>query len=128
MVTKLLLTLIVLGTALVSDSAECAVLPRSLKEARPNIVWVAATRLRADFDCDGQTDQAYLGSSKGRVYVGVLLSTRKAPQILEFAVGAGVQAAICDEPGTLKIEKLDDPSASVGEIEGFRKSKTCKGL
>jgi hypothetical protein len=102
---------------------------RVLATARPEVRWSAATGLKGDFDCDGQPDQAFLGRAGGRVYVGVVRSGHRMPEILDFAVNPGVQEAICAEPAVLRIESLDyDPAKAVGEIPGFRRSKTCKGL
>jgi len=100
-----------------------------LATARPEVRWSWATALQADFDCDGQPDQAFLGRAGGRVYVGVVRSGHPNPAVLDFAVSPGVQAAICAEPAVLRIESLDyDPAEAVGAIPGFRQSKTCKGL
>jgi hypothetical protein len=102
---------------------------RMLSEARPEVRWDAATVLRADFDCDGQPDQAFLGRGGGRVYVAVVRPGKPKPEILDFDVSSIVQQAICGEPAVLRIESLDyDPAEAVGKIEGFRRSKRCKGL
>ena len=96
--------------------------------ARPEVRWSRATSLRADFDCDGLPDQAFLGRGGGRVYVGIVRSGRQRPEVLDFAVAHSVQNAICEEPAVLSIETLADPTEAVGKIEGFRPSKRCKGL
>jgi hypothetical protein len=101
-----------------------------LATTRPEVHWSRATAVQGDFDCDGQPDQAFLGRAGGRVYVGVVRSGHRKPEVLDFAVNPGVQAAICAEPAVLRIESLDyNPAEAVGgAIPGFRKSKTCKGL
>jgi hypothetical protein len=100
-----------------------------LAAAKPDVKWESATALSADFDCDGRADQAFLGRSGGRVFVGVVGTARSQPAILDFAVGGGMQPAICAEPAVLSIESLDyDPGEAVGEIDGFHRSKACKGL
>ncbi len=82
-----------------------------------------------DYDCDERPDQAFLGRAAGKVYVGVIIGRLSEPQVLEFAVDAGVQAAVCSEDVTLETESLDyDPTEMVGELEGFAPSTTCSGL
>jgi hypothetical protein len=102
---------------------------KQLSEARPEVRWDAKSGLRADFDCDGRPDRAFLGRNEGRVYVGAVRAAAQKPDVLDFAIDAGVQAAICQEPAKLAIESLDyDPSDAVGAIDGFRRSRVCKGL
>jgi hypothetical protein len=108
-------------------SAESALQHRSA--ARPEVRWDAKSGVRADFDCDERPDRAFLGRNAGRVYVGLVRAAGQKPEILEFAVSAAVQEAICAEPAKLAIESLDyDPTEAVGTIDGFRRSRTCKGL
>jgi hypothetical protein len=93
------------------------------------VQWDARSGLRADLDCDGRADQAFLGRNAGRVYVGVVRAAAIKPEILDFAVDGGVQEAICAEPAKLVVESLDyDPTDAVGPIDGFRRSRACKGL
>ena len=100
-----------------------------LYDARPNVRWDSKSGLRADFDCDGRPDQAFLGRNAGRVYVGLIRAAAQRPEILDFAVGASIQEEICGEPAELVIESLDyDPEEAVGGIDGFRRSRRCKGL
>jgi len=97
--------------------------------AVPGVQWDAKSDLRADLDCDGHSDQAFLGRNAGRVYVGVVRAAATKPEILDFAVDAGIQEVICAEPANLVVESLDyDPAEVLGPIDGFRRSRTCKGL
>jgi hypothetical protein len=100
-----------------------------LSASRPDVKWDAKTALGADFDCDGSLDEAFLGRAAGKVYVGLVRAAVKQPEILEFGVDPSAQAAICQEPAKLEIESLDyDPTEAVGKIDGFRRSRRCKGL
>jgi hypothetical protein len=100
-----------------------------LSVSKPDVKWDAKTALRADFDCDGSLDQAFLGRLAGKVYVGLVRAATKQPDILEFGVDPSAQAAICQEPAKLKIESLDyDPTEAGGKIDGFQRSRRCKGL
>jgi len=103
---------------------------RALTMYGPDVQWEAASELTGDIDCDGRPDQALLGRRDGRVWVGVVVSSKSRPEILTFAVGgAGIQDMICAEPAVLRIESLDyDPKKAAGRIDGFRRSKRCKGL
>jgi hypothetical protein len=97
--------------------------------SKPDINWDAKSALTADFDCDGSPDEAFLGRSAGRIYVGVIRAATKQPEILEFGVDASAQDAICQEPAKLEIESLNyDPSGEIGKIDGFRRSRRCKGI
>jgi hypothetical protein len=96
---------------------------------RSDIRWETWSVLRGDFDGDGRVDQALLGRGPKRVFVGVVYSSGGKPDILEFAISSGQQAAICSEPAKLEVESLDyDPSDTVGKLEGFERSRTAKGL
>jgi hypothetical protein len=101
---------------------------RSLSAAAPDIRWDVDSALRADFDFDHVVDEAFLGHSPGKVFVGVVRAASNDPQILEFGVG-NAQDAICNEPAKLALESLDyDPTEAVGEIDGFVRSQQSKGL
>ena len=100
-----------------------------LAASRLNVRWETKSELHADFDCDGRPDQAFLGRNDGRVYVGVVRAAVQKPEILDFSVDAGIQKAICAEPAKLVVESLDyDPTDAVGPIDGFHRSRRCRGL
>jgi hypothetical protein len=101
----------------------------SLSVTRPDVKWDVKSALSADFDCDGSLDEALLGRTAGKVFVGIVRAAGKQPQILEFGVNPNAQDAICQEPSTLTIESLDyDPTEEVGKVDGFQRSRRCKGL
>ena len=101
---------------------------RALAAARSDVRWSTDNVQMADLDCDGRPDAAALGRSDHNVFVGVVRSGAK-PEILQFAIDAGQQAAICAEPAKLRLDTLDfDPSAEIGSLVGFRRSRVCKGL
>jgi hypothetical protein len=102
---------------------------RTLATYGPDILWQPESELSGDIDCDGRPDQALLGRRDDRVYVGVVVSSKPRPEILGFTAGGTVHDAICPEPPVLKIESLDyDPKKTIGRLDGFRRSKRCKGL
>ncbi len=102
---------------------------QALAAYEPEVRWEEASELTGDINCDGRPDQALLGRREGKVYVGLVVSGRARPEILGFGIGGGVQDTICAEPAILRIESLDyDPAKAVGRIDGFRRSKRCKGL
>ena len=101
--------------------------PKKLQDLLPGIQWETRV-LTLDCDCDGKNDRVYLGRFKGNVFVGFVSATGSV-DMLEFAVNPSVQRAICREPAKLDVESLDyDPTEAVGRIDGFVRSKTCKGL
>lgn len=129
MCTLLLAGMIAAPSQSLPESASSRTVLDRLSEAVPGVQWDAKSGLRADLDCDGRADQAFLGRNAGRVYVGLVRAAATKPEILDFAVDAGSQKAICAEPAKLVVESLNyDPTEAVGPIDGFRRSRTCKGL
>jgi hypothetical protein len=56
-------------------------------------------------------------------YVGLILGNAASPEILTFAIGSGIQRAVCSHTAGLAFERLDyDPKEAVGEIDGFHRS------
>ena len=93
------------------------------------VAWDAATRLVGDVDCDGVADSAFVGHSNSGVFVGLVRAVSASPEVLSFAVGSGIQQAVCSGNAVLTFESLDyDPGEAVGEIVGFHRSVVCKGL
>ena len=103
--------------------------PRTtLHAAYPEVRWDTIP-VRADFDCDGSDDHAVIGRYKDHVFVGFVFARSRNTDVLEYAVSAGIQQAICQEPATLEVESQDfDPPAESGALPGFRRSLSCKGL
>ena len=93
------------------------------------VAWDAATRLVGDVDCDGIADTAFVGRTKSRVFVGLVRAASASPEVLSFAIDSGIQQAVCSDKAVLIFESLDyDPGEAVGEVPGFQRSVTCKGL
>lgn len=85
--------------------------------------------LRADFDCDGRMDVAHLGHRPKQVLVGVVRAAGGKPHVLEFAISASIQDAICSEPARLESEDLaGGPPDDLGPIPGYPTGTGCKGL
>jgi hypothetical protein len=100
-----------------------------LLASRPDVHWDPKSGVRADFDCDGLLDEAFLGRSKGKIFVGVVRSGAAQPEVLEFGIGTASQSSICSGPVKLASESLDyDPTAKVGKVDGFVRSRRCEGL
>lgn len=129
--------IVLLATASLAPLAAIAQRPKpaskasalqALAAARPDVQWSADKVVTADLDCDGRPDYAALGRSEQKVFVGVVGSQAK-PEVLQFAIDPGEQAAICAEPATLRLESLEfDPREEVGNRAGFRRFRECKGL
>jgi hypothetical protein len=99
----------------------------SLRARAPSVVWDTAA-VRADVDGDGVVDDAYLGRARGRIFVGVVLGGARNVDVLEFAISARIQEAICSEPATLAAEPANYPGETVGTLKGFRPSAKASGL
>src|SRR5512139_2151956 len=136
----LLMCISAAGCAKDEEPAAPASLPQANPVATPHQVAapVAAgvskaqpALVRADVDCDGVEDTAQMEYVEDRVRVTVTFAATKASQSLEFGLGnSGAQESLCGTAATLEIEDMDyDLIEAFGENpEGFRQSKTCKGL
>jgi hypothetical protein len=117
---------VVLAALALSGCANHGTVLVRLGEARPFARWEPTSLLRADFDCDGVEDVAALGQQAGDVMVGVALGSGAVPEAFQFAISGSRQDAICSVPATLALAPLaGDPPQ---DVQGFRKSETCKGL
>src|SRR5438552_8702069 len=102
---------------------------RAANKFMPGITWKENSVVIGDFTCRGRTEKAILGVSHpeaARPYVilAVFLDgINKQPEIIRDSTHNPVYAA-------LTTESLDyDPRENVGDtLEGFQRSKTCKGL
>lgn len=65
------------------------------------VAWDAATRLVGDVDCDGVADSAFVGHSTSGVFVGLVRAASASPEVLSFAVGSGIQEAVCSDKAVL---------------------------
>lgn len=95
-----------------------------------SVEWEPQTVLAGDFDCDGVPDSAFVGRSPSSVHVGLIRTNTPTPALLAFGThGSVVQDEVGSAKARLTLESLDyDPSEAVGAIEGFQRSKACKGL
>ena len=117
----------VIGTSSRAGSARAAVL--RLAAVDTTVTWDIESRLIGDVDCDGVADSAFIGRAKAAVHVGLIRAKVASPEILSFAIGSGIQEAVCSDKAALAFESLDyDPKDAVGEIDGFQRSTVCRGL
>jgi hypothetical protein len=89
----------------------------------PGVTWQPKSVVAADFTCRGRTEQAILGSSKSEIVIAVFVNgPSSAPEVLRDTVRSR-------EDVELKTETLDyDPKDIVGDLQGFQRSKVCRGL
>lgn len=117
-----------------SASAQQTIPPQATTQTAAGIADDARPRpltVKADVDCDGVDDAAQMTYVDGRVHVTVTLAATQARQSLEFGLGDSMaQDSLCGTEVTLVIEGMDyDLVEAFGENpEGFRQSRTCKGL
>lgn len=95
-----------------------------------SVVWEPQSVLVADVDCDGRPDSAFVGRSSVRVAVGLIRAGGLAPDVISFGThGAAVEDEVGSSAAELALESLDyDPRDAIGDIDGFQRSKVCKGL
>lgn len=113
------------------QASAAAPLREALEPVALNVGKAQPAVMKADIDCDGVEDTARMEYVEDRVRVTVTLAATKTSQSLEFGLGnSGAQESLCGTEATLEIEDMDyDLIEMFGENpEGFRESKTCKGL
>lgn len=96
-----------------------------------NIKWDESSTVKADINCDGVLDTAKLGYIENRIRLSVTLGTSGSTQSIEFGLGeSGNQDSLCGTDAILTVTDMDyNLVEPFGENpEGFRQSKTCKGL
>jgi hypothetical protein len=90
----------------------------------PGGTWHSESVISGDFTCCGRKEQAILGITAQEIIVVVFINgLQNKPEILREKVHTPADAE-------LTIEDLDyDPKEQAGvELEGFLRSKVCKGL
>jgi hypothetical protein len=90
----------------------------------PGVTWRSESVISGDFTCRGRMEQAISGMTAQEIIVVVFINgLQNKPEILRDKVHTPADAE-------LTIEGLDyDPKEQVGvELEGFLRSKVCKGL
>jgi hypothetical protein len=90
----------------------------------PGVTWHSESVISGDFTCRGGKEQAILGITAQEIVVVVFINgLQNKPEILRDKVHTPADAE-------LTIEDLDyDPRDQVGvDLEGFLRSKECKGL
>lgn len=117
--------ILMLAFSLVLAAAETASVPATASKFVPGVTWRPESVLVADFSCRGRQEQAILGVTTKEIVIAVFLNglTGK-PEVLRYS-------ATARDPNEVKLtlESLDyDPKDRVGDLHGFRRSRTCKGL
>jgi hypothetical protein len=90
----------------------------------PDVVWQPKSVEVADFTCDGRADYAIRGLDPKDIVIAVFIKgLASAPEVIR-------DRARSREFAKIRIESLDyDPKEILGDdLQGFRRSKTCKGL
>jgi hypothetical protein len=92
----------------------------------PGISWRTTSVLAGDFSCRGGREQAILGTSRSEIVVAVFVNgINQRPEVLRYSTEMRDPAT-----ASLTAENLDyDPRTEIGApLQGFRRSRTCKGL
>jgi hypothetical protein len=71
---------------------------RVLAQAEPQVKWESRGRVTGDFDCDGRSDEPFLGRQQRRIYVGIVRSGGQTPDVLNFGVDERYYPGICGQP------------------------------
>ena len=90
------------------------------------VAWRRHSIVSGNFTCQGRKEQAILGVSKSEIVIAVFVNGFDArPEVLRYS-----GKARNPKTAKLEIEDLDyDPKEMIGgDLDGFRRSKSCKGL
>jgi hypothetical protein len=104
-----------------------------LKKHNPKVKWERMLG-QADINCDGKQDYIAIGKAKNRLYVAVAigpLSDKSKVSSINIGLGnEGYQDSLGETNPSVRIVSLDyDPKETTGlTVEGFKRSKTCKGV
>jgi hypothetical protein len=111
--------------AIASTNAQTPSVAPAASKFLPEVSWRAASIVSADFTCRGRQEQAILGTTSKEILIAVFINgVGQTPEVLRYS------SAVRDaRTAKLTIESLDyDPTEDIGELPGFRRSRTCKGL
>jgi len=114
-----------LAVALMLNAAQAPSIVEAAATFVPGVSWRPESVLTADFTCRGRKEQAILGVTAREIVIVVFLNgSADKPEVLRYSAEAR-------DPNEVKltIESLDfDPAGDLGDLPGFRRSRTCKGL
>lgn len=91
----------------------------------PGVTWRPKSVLTADFSCRGRKEQAILGVNAKEIVIAVFLNgLAEPPEVLRYSAEMRDAKQV-----QLTLESLDyDSEEAIGELPGFRRSRTCQGL
>ena len=114
-----------LAVALLLSAAQASSIMAAAAKFVPGVTWRPNSVLTADFSCHGRKEQAILGVTAKEIIIAVFLNgIAERPEVLRYS--AEVRDA---NEAKLTIESLDyDPKDEIGDLPGFRRSRTCQGL
>ncbi|HTX75580.1 MAG TPA: hypothetical protein VMD29_05180 [Terracidiphilus sp.] len=116
-------------TALAAHGYDPRAALNSLHSARPAVRWNASSVKVADFDCDGKTDAAMLGSEKGRAVVGVVWGApAKRPLILTPSTQTPKQGGVNEQPETIDTFSLDCKDEDGRALAGCKTVPACRAF
>ncbi|WIT13622.1 hypothetical protein PFX98_08390 [Paucibacter sediminis] len=102
--------LLICLTAQATPTAESLKVARQISAQHPKVRWDFSTLVEGDFNGDRKTDIAFVGYNTEGVLLAVHVATSsknpRSTQFLQFAISPSVQAAICEAPAQLQVEKL----------------------
>lgn len=116
-------------TALAAHGPDSQAALNSLRSTSPAVRWNASSAKVADFDCDGKTDTAMLGSEKSRDVVGVVWgAARKRPQILTLRTRTLTQDGFNEQSETIDTFSLDCKDEDGRMLAGCKTVPACRAF
>jgi hypothetical protein len=89
--------------------------------AKAQVKWDVAKAQTADVNCDGVADTILFGTTKGKVWVGIVPGGGGQPMPLDFAVKG-------HPPNSFKLYPLDCKTDEGIALDGCRTIPGCKGF
>jgi len=131
------INIIIFSVSLSADKNSIAINDKQLidivKREYPNLKINDKHIFTADINCDGYKDYALYGQVNNFVKVVVIhgpIVNKNIFDTLKIRFGfSGYQDVVPGKKFYFSLESLDfDIEAAIGEVEGFQRSKVCKGL
>ena len=134
---RIIIILIILMASTFSAMAETSSIPdntsKILKKHNPKVKWESIIG-QDDVNCDGKKDYIVVGKVNNRLHVAVVLGPLSdKSKVSSINIGLGserYQDSLGEKDPSIRIVSLDyDPKEVTGfPAEGFKRSKTCKGI
>jgi hypothetical protein len=127
---KVVTIFVLLATCFVQGaSPKVGAVAQAAARFRPELTWQPKSVIKGDFNCDGRSDVAILGTNAEHIGVAIFVSgLARKPEYIEYSARAFNVRLV-----TIHAEDMDFDAKELAndigyELKGMRRSKTCKGI